>query len=149
GTGMLQLARDLDAFAASGYFLRQALRRQIEDQVVTQNLRDGSENQQDPWYNGQYTELVEVFPLLGVDSLTPGWSQLRNDTLWKSELRRHLQDRVTYQIHLRAPNGEWPIPFRGGDKRQAAVGRLFTRDPYSASPEAFADPVNQAILSAG
>lgn len=158
---MLAIAQQFDEFRDSEFYFREGRRRGIEDNSYTQNLPDGSENQQDPWYNGNYDQVAQVFTLLqggctvpgwnqnnDVSCAVPGWNALRNNLEWKYTLRRHLKNHVTYQIHLRTPQNEWPIPFRGGDKRGASMGEVFTNYPYKSSPEAFEDPVNMAILAA-
>ncbi len=146
GWGLMRIAQLFPEFRASEFYLLECRRRNIEDPMVTQNLPDGSENQQDPWYNGLFAGMAHVLERLGETSPVPGWNALRTDVDWRNRLRGELDRRVTFQIHLRTPQGEWPVPFRGGDKRAAAVGAIFEDDPYSISPEAFEDPVNIAIL---
>jgi len=137
-----------DEFRATDRLLRESLRRQIEDHAVTQNLPDGTENQQCPWYNENYLKLHDVFDILHTREAVPMWeevpaiAQLRRDVGWRNELRQHLADHVTYLIHLRTPDNEWPIPMRGGDKRNALVPSDFV------SPLAYQDPTNRAILGA-
>ena len=147
--GLIELALHYDEFRFAPVYFREGRRRHVEDNAVTQNLRDGSENQQCPWYNENY--IVGMARLLGIldgrDAI-PVWKELpwvadlsRNIDL-RNEIREHLRDHVTCQIHLRTPQNEWPIPFRGGDKRQAGTAS------YCQSPEAYADPGNAAILAA-
>ena len=149
GTGLLLNALCLDEFKAAPLLFRNALRREVEDNAVTQNLRDGSENQQDPWYNaGSYFGLCDLFRILEARSEIPLYNETpwvrtwREDTFGRTELREHFRERATYLIHLRTPQNAWPVPFGGDGKRQAAIPE------YSRSPEAFDDPVNAAIVAA-
>lgn len=148
GAAPLLLATIYDEFKTSPLLFHEGMRRQIEDNAVTQNLRDGTENQQDPWYNDNYLQIVSAIGLLDERrALLPYddsfWlKQYRDDVGWRSEIRDHLREHVNYMIHLRTAQNEWPIPFRGGDKRAA------NRPEFVVSPEAFADPVNRSILEA-
>lgn len=144
----LLLCMILDEFKPTPSLFRDGLRRQVEDNAVTQNLRDGAENQQCPWYNENYLNAAAALELMRERADLMPWGEaywltpLRNNYAWRREIRDHLRARVTYLIHLRTTNNEWPIPFRGGDKRAANRGGL------EDSVEAFDDPVNLAILSA-
>jgi len=143
---LMKLSMVGEEFVTAPIFFRESKRRNIEDNAVTQNLRDGSENQQCPWYNDNYAHTLGAIRLL--EQRGPAWREMdwiiqaNEDPRWQEEIRENLKDRVNYQIRLRTPQNEWPIPFRGGDKRAAnAASRV-------VSPEAYADPVNKAILSA-
>jgi hypothetical protein len=132
------IAMTYDEFRWAPTFLREGRRRNIEDNAVTQNLRDGSENQQCPWYNDNYVKAIHnLFSLFEIRDgyaawTEPGWvREWTGDLDAREEMRDHLADRVSFQVHLRTARGEWPIPFRGGDKRQAGVAS------YSVSPEAY------------
>lgn len=148
GAARLLVALYYDEFKVAPIIFREGLRRSIEDNAVTQNLRDGTENEQDPWYNENYLYVVNAISLM--DQLQqlmpydiPYWNRMqRSDQGWRSEIRDHLREHMTYLIHLRTPQNEGPIPFRGGDKRNAPRGSS------TVSLDAYADPVNQAILSA-
>jgi len=155
GAGLFASALFYDEFKAAPLMFREARRRNIEDNAVTQNLRDGTENQEDPWYNGNYLTNVAAFPLMAARSSIPREKELpfvqelRDDPNWQAEIQDHLDEHLTYRIHLRVGSDEWPIPFRGGDKRSAP----FFEDEYANPPEklfpkAMSDPVNRAILAA-
>jgi len=148
GAGHAAVPLIYDEFKVAPILFRDAWRRQVEDNAVTQNLRDGTENEQDPWYNENYLAVVNAINLMDERvALFPYeqayWlAKLRGDLGWRYEIRDHLRDHETYLIHLRTAQNEWPIPFRGGDKRAAARGAI------TVSTEAFGDPVNQAVLRA-
>jgi hypothetical protein len=139
---LLQIARIFEEFKAAPQYFRAALRRDIEDNAVTQNLRDGTESQQDHWYNPQYLKVADALPVLEAGSLLPGWNEVAADAAWKAELKRHLKARVTWLIHDRSSQNLLPVAWNGGMTRKPEAG---TRN---ASPEAFNDPVNSAILKA-
>jgi len=147
GVSRLLMSMILDEFKASPSLFRDALRRQVEDNAVTQNLRDGTENQQDPWYNENYLGVVSAITLMQERGELVPWGEnywilpVRGNYAWRREIRDHLREHVTYLLHLRTAQNEWPIPFRGGDKRAAS------RPSADASVEAYDDPVNQAILA--
>jgi hypothetical protein len=136
----------LDEFKAAPIIFRQCLRRNVEDNAVTQNLRDGTENQEDPWYNENYFAVAQAINLLDfrASNLPYGdqyWvNPLRSDADWRKEIREHLDEHETYLIHLRTPQNEWPIPLRGGDKRPASRG------VPEVATEAYDNAVNQSIL---
>jgi hypothetical protein len=140
--GLVQIALIFQDFKVAPFYFREGLRRNIEDNAVTQNLRDGTENQQDHWYNPQYLKVGAMLDLLSADSSLPGWKELKNDYEWRRELRRHLQERVTWLIHDRTPQNSLPVPWNGGYDRRPETGE------YSDSPAAFEDPINRAILAA-
>jgi hypothetical protein len=135
-----------DEFVTAPIFFRESKRRYVEDNAVTQNLRDGTENQQCPWYNDNYHHTLGAVKLL--EHRGPSWRevdwvrQAEEDPRWLKEISEHLNERVNYQIRLRTPQNTWPIPYRGGDKRP---GNVPSRE---VSPEAYDDPINRAILSA-
>jgi len=145
---LMKLSLVGDEFVTAPIFFRESKRRNIEDNAVTQNLRDGSENQQCPWYNDNYHHTLGAIKLLEQRGRMPSWRevdwvlQAQEDPRWQDEIREHMKERVDYQIRLRTPQGDWPIPFRGGDKRPANAASR------TVSPEAYADSENQAILSA-
>lgn len=138
----------IDEFKVAPRIFRETRRRNIEDNAVTQNLRDGSENQQCPWYNSNYFGVSGALRLLDARNRMPPWKEVswlkavNSDDVWRNEIRDHLKEHATYLIHLRTPQNQWPIPVRGGSTRGADVC------DYSEAPEAFADPVNAAILKA-
>lgn len=130
-----------DEFKAAPLIFREGRRRLIEDNAVTQNLRDGSENQQCPWYNNNYVDGVgQIFSLLEARQRVPAWvelpwvAELKNDPDWFQEIREHMFARTSYQLRLRTPQGSWPMGVRGVDKRSGGT------DAFHVSPEAFADP---------
>lgn len=135
-----------DEFTVSQFYFREAMRRGIQDHAVTQNLRDGSENQHCPWYNHNYLNVSGALRLFDMrDSLAmwrePWWiAQWRSDPVWRSEITDHRRQRVNFLIQLSTPQGEWPVPFRGGDRRQADRGKP------GDSPAAYFD--NQSLLRA-
>jgi hypothetical protein len=138
-----------DEFRWAPLIMREGRRRNIEDNAVTQNLRDGSENQQCPWYNDNYVKAIHsLFKLFefrdGQASWTePFWARAWTEDLdARDEMSDHLADRVAFQVHLRTARNEWPIPFRGGDKRYAGFAS------YSVSPEAYRRPDVRGILRA-
>lgn len=143
---LMKLSLIGEEFVTAPIFFRESKRRNIEDNAVTQNLRDGTENQQCPWYNDNYHHTLGAVKLL--EQRGPSWRELdwvlqaNEDPRWQEEIREHMKERVDYQIRLRTPQNQWPIPFRGGDKRPANAASR------SVSPEAYADPVNKSILSA-
>ena len=143
------IAMMYDEFRWAPTFMREGRRRNIEDNAVTQNLRDGSESQQCPWYNDNYVKAIHnLFSLFEIRDGYPAWTEPNWVREWTSdldardEMSDHLADRVAYQIHLRTARGEWPIPFRGGDKRAAGFAS------YSVSPEAYRRPDVREILRA-
>lgn len=143
------IAMMYDEFRWAPTFMREGRRRNIEDNAVTQNLRDGSENQQCPWYNDNYVKAIHnLFSLLEIRDGYPAWTEpvwvreWTGDLDARDEMSDHLADRVSFQIHLRTARGEWPIPFRGGDKRTAGIAS------YSVSPEAYRRPDVREIVRA-
>ncbi len=125
GMGLFLKALLLDEFKVAADWFREARRRNIEDNAVTQNLRDGSENQQDPWYNDNYLQVYQALRLLEARSNVNRWqerswvSEIRTNPLWRQTVQEHLNRRVRYFLLNRTPQNEWPIPWRGGDKRAA------------------------------
>jgi hypothetical protein len=149
GSTYLLLGLIFDEFKAAPLLFREGRRRAIEDNAVTQNLRDGSENQQDPWYNDNYVHgASQVAPLFEARRRLPGWQELpwvaeiKNDPEWFQEIREHLFERINYQLRLRTPQGGWPVGVRGRDKRMGGT------DEFHVSPEAFADPELRRIRQA-
>lgn len=144
----MALAMIGDELISSPLLFRENKRRSIEDNAVTQNLRDGSENQQCPWYNDNYHSVLGAVRLMEARERMPAWREVEwvkealEEPRWMEEIREHLRDRVNFQIRLRTPQGEWPIAFRGGDKRQA------NKASWVVSPEAYADPLNRGVLDA-
>ena len=153
GADGMAMALFYDEFKVSPVLFRESRRRDIEDNAVTQNLRDGTENQEDPWYNGNYLTVAAAFPLIAARATLPAdqelpWVQeVRDDPNWQKEIQDHLDEHLTYRIHLRVGSDEWPIPFRGGDKRGAAINDG-TGPVETIFPKAWNDPTNQAILAA-
>ena len=131
-----------DEFKMGPICLREAMRRQVEDNAVTQNLRDGSENQQDQWYNFVYGDSISQALRIVERRHDAGLWTDPNFYRWESEMRAHLEDRVTYEIHMRTPGNTWPTVLAATDKRQAFL------PPLAVSPDAFSDPTNFAILQA-
>jgi hypothetical protein len=148
GAQMMLNAIILDEFRIAPQYFRECRRRNIEDNSATQSLRDGSENQQDPWYNTTVMESSAALSLMRERESVPGWNELpwinaiRADVDWKNELRQHLKDRTTFLIHLRTPQDDLPPTFSGGTPRKSDRG-----SPYF-SPDAFNEPQNLAILAA-
>lgn len=149
GSEYLLTALIFDEFKAAPILFRLGRRRSVEDNAVTQNLRDGSENQQCPWYNENYVNGVSpVFPLFEARNRLPAWQEqnwvrvVKDDPDWGQEIREHMAARISYQLRIRSPQGSWPIGVRGTDKRQGFVG------DFVIAPEAFADPENRRIRAA-
>ncbi|MFH1499826.1 MAG: hypothetical protein ABII82_18595, partial [Verrucomicrobiota bacterium] len=148
GTALMLTSLMGDEFRTSPFYFRENKRRNVEDNAVTQNLRDGTENQQCPWYNHNYANTIQAIRLMEARSRQDSWREVQwvrdawRDGYWMDEIREHLRAHATYLIHLRTPQGEWPIPYRGGSKR------LGDRSSRFVSPEAYADPVNLAVLGA-
>jgi hypothetical protein len=149
GSGYLLLGLLFDEFKAAPEVFRLGRRRSIEDNAVTQNLRDGSENQQCPWYNDNYIGGVpQVFSLFEARGTLPPheerpWvREVKDDPDWCQEIREHMAERIGYQLRLRSPQGSWPIGVRGYDKRPGYVG------DFLVAPEAFANPENRRIRAA-
>ena len=124
-TDQLLRAMIFDESRLAPLWLREGRRRNLEDVAATQNLRDGTENQQDPWYSAQmYTEAVpSALRLLAARESLPMWQEypdlaaLRQDARWKNEIQEHLEARANYLMNILTPQGEMPIPIRGGAKR--------------------------------
>ena len=149
GSSYLLLALLFDEFKAAPQVFRLGRRRSIEDNAVTQNLRDGSENQQCPWYNENYVggvpqafALFEARGTLPPHEEQPWVREVKDDPDWCQEIREHMAARIGYQLRLRSPQGSWPIGVRGTDKRPGYVG------DFLVAPEAFADPENRRIRAA-
>ncbi len=125
GMRLLLQALLLDEFRVAEDWFREGRRRNVEDNAVTQNLRDGTENQQCPWYNDNYLQVSGALRLLDARNRVPGWQEriwlrdLRHDTQWRQQINEHLEARLTYYLLNRTPQNQWPIPWRGGDKRGA------------------------------
>ena len=138
-----------DEFAASHGLFREIIRRSIESVASTEELRDGSETQQDPWYDqSDYDHIWWANRLMQTHSMNmPGWQQ----ALWQRRVvsniyfqrlvQRLMRRKVTFLIHLQTSQGQWPITFRG-DKRSAMP------PSYLYSPQAYQNPVNFAIMQA-
>jgi hypothetical protein len=152
GAGLMLVSMFYDEFKVAPLFFRESRRRNIEDNAVTQNLRDGSENQQCPWYNTNYFEVNSALRLLDARKTLatyhdlPWLNEYRNNIQWKNEIREHLGERINYFIRIRTPQGEHPIPIRGGDKRTAAG--IPAGDLFDMSPETYNNPVNMQIYNA-
>ena len=147
-----------DEFKPAAFFFREARRRNIEDYAVTQNLRDGGENQQCPWYNFNYLNMISAFRLLDYrSSLLPSWkelpwvNELRRDTAWRAEVEEHLREHMRLLIHLRTPQNQRPLGLQGGDTGSAEAmpgeGR-FSMASDAAVPEAYWEPDNAQIMAA-
>lgn len=149
---LVLLALYLDEFQVAPELFREGRRRGIEDNCVTQNLRDGTENQQCPWYNPNFLSVAEAFRLLDARRSLAPWAEprfvrdWRQDLGWRVELQEHLDARLNYFIHLRTPQNEWPIVIRGSDKRSA--GGLPGDDWYALGPNAYNQPENRLIAAA-
>ncbi len=150
--GLMLVSMLYDEFKIAPLFFRQNCRRNIEDNAVTQNLRDGTENQQCPWYNSNYLDVNSALRLMDARKNLPGYYDLpwineyRNNIQWKNEIREHLGERINYFIRMRTPQGEHPIPIRGGDKRTAAG--VPAGEFYDISPETYNNPINMQICYA-
>ena len=156
GMGLLLKSLLLDEFRVAEAWFREARRRNIEDNAVTQNLRDGTENQQCPWYNDNFLQVHEALRLLDARSNVPIWKErswvkaLRQDPQWRQNINEHLTARLNYYILNRTPQNQWPIPWRGGDKRGATgippechYGNL-----QAMAPTAYAGGENWEIVQA-
>ena len=149
-TDLLLQAMIFDESRLAPLWLRENRRRNLEDVAATQNLRDGTENQQDPWYSAQmYTEAVpSALRLLAARESLPMWQEfpdlaaLRQDARWKNEIQEHLEARANYLMNICTPQGELPITIRGGAKRD------FKSTSNSLPPATCKNPENQAVLAA-
>jgi hypothetical protein len=149
GAKLMFLSMVFDEFKSAPLFFREALRRNIEDNAVTQNLPDGTENQQDHWYNvGSYWEVLEALTIQEERRALPIWQwpnweqQLAEDLIWKREIREHSRRRADFLIHLRTPQGALPNAF-GGD---GIAGAKYPVQEQAV--ESWDDPQNQAIAKA-
>lgn len=147
--GLMFLSMVLDEFKAAPRFFREARRRNIEDNAVTQNLRDGTENQQDQWYNiGSYYEVLTALDFLEERRALAAWARpsweedLRGDRIWKWEIRDHSKRRADYLIHLRTPQGALPNAFGGDGMKEARYP-----EPQQAT-ESWDNPETMAIAKA-
>lgn len=152
GAGWIEDALLYDEFKAAPFYFREGRRRGIEDNAVTQNLRDGTENQQCPWYNQNYMGVSRVFKLLQAREILPSYKeqtwvwQLRSDLSWRREVQEHLNEHANWLLHSRTPQNEYPIPVRGGDKRQAlGMPGEWIAD---AAPQAYQTPENARLIAA-
>ncbi len=138
-----------DEFRGSATLFRNILRRSIENVETTEALRDGSETQEDPWYNKQdYVNIWWMMRLLDSRRLmVPPWQMISweaavaNNPFFHQDVQRLLRRKNTFLTHLQTPQGQWPITFRGDQRRAGAM-------PYPYSPQAWNNPVNAAIMSA-
>ena len=152
---LILVALILDEFKAAPVLFRECRRRNIEDNAVTQNLRDGTENQQDPWYNDNYLQVAVFQRLMDARQNLPLWmeqpwiEEMRTDLAWRQEMDEHLNARINYYLHMRTPQNEWPIGIRGGDKRKATgTGAEFHYgNLYSLGKDAYSDPENRRIVA--
>lgn len=141
-------------FRISEYLFREGVRRNIEDNAVTQNLRDGTENQQCPWYNDNYLQVYQFLRLIEARSNIPMWKEnlwlkeWRSNPRRQNDIRDNLTARINYTIKNRTPQNEWPSPWRGGDKRHAHLTQTRYGSLIAMSPEAFAEPENAKIYQA-
>ena len=150
GTDLLLQAMILDESRLAPLWLREGRRRNLEDVAATQNLRDGTENQQDPWYNAQcYADVVPLaLRLLAVRERHPIWQEfpdlaaLRQDTRWKDEIQEHLEERANYLMNFRTPQARIPITIRGGFNN--GVNQI----PNSLVPKTYKNLENQAVRAA-
>jgi len=151
GPGTLLVALLYDEFKAAPLLWREGRRRNIEDNAATQNLRDGTENQQCPWYNANYLGVEAALRLLEARRELPAWkelpwvAELRDNSAWQQEIREHLAARARYFIHYRTPQNEWPWGANGGSKREATG--IPGGDVLAAAPEAYADPECARIVA--
>lgn len=138
-----------DEFRGSATLFRNILRRSIENVETTQAFRDGSETQEDPWYDKQdYVNIWWMMRLLDSRRLmVPPWqmisweSAVANNPFFHQDVQRLLRRKNTFLTHLQTPQGQWPITFRGDSRRAGAM-------PYPYSPQAWNNPVNAAIMAA-
>ncbi|MEI6168974.1 MAG: chitobiase/beta-hexosaminidase C-terminal domain-containing protein [bacterium] len=149
-TELLLQAMIFDESRLAPLWLRENRRRNLEDVAATQNLRDGTENQQDPWYSAvMYTEAVSsALRLLVARESLPIWQEypdlaaLRQDARWKNEIQEHLEERAHYLMNILTPQGEMPIPIRGGFKQGV-------NPPLnSLAPATYKNLENQAVQAA-
>lgn len=143
-------------FKVSENIFREAVRRNMEDNAITQNLRDGGENQQCPWYNDNYLQVHQFLRLLEARTNIPMWREAhwiqewRNDHRRQQDIRDHMTDRVNYLLKNRTPQNEWASPWRGGDKRNVnGVTHVSRYGNYRMiSPDAYKMPENSQIIEA-
>ncbi len=138
-----------DEFSGSATLFRNIARRSIENVETTQAFRDGSETQEDPWYDQfDYANIWWMMRLLDSRCLmVPPWqmisweSAVANNPFFHQDVQRLLRRKNTFLTHLQTPQGEWPITFRGDQRRAGAM-------PYPYAPQAWNNPVNAAIMEA-
>ncbi len=138
-----------DEFRGSAILFRNISRRSIENVESTEELRDGSETQEDPWYDKQ--DFVNIWWMIRLLNsrrlLVPTWqmisweNQLSDNTFFRQDVQRLLYRKNTFLTHIQTPQGQWPITFRGDQRRAGAM-------PYPYSPQAWNNPVNAAIMKA-
>jgi len=152
GAGGLLLALIYDEFKVAPFYFRECRRRNVEDNAVTQNLRDGTENQQCPWYNENYLGVAAALQLFSLRRTLPPYKDVpwvnavSGDLDWQREVQDHLNEHINYFIHLRTPQNERPLGYRGGDKRSAfgvPAGALF-----DVAPEEYYATENNNIVAA-
>ncbi len=137
-----------DEFGGSATLFRNILRRTIENVETTEAFRDGSETQEDPWYDGlDYANIWWMMRLLDSRQLmVPPWQMISweaavaNNPFFHQDVQRLLRRKNTFLTHLQTPQGQWPITFRGDQRRAGAM-------PYPYSPQAWNNPVNAAIMA--
>ncbi len=141
----------IDEFKPAELLFRESRRRCVEDIVVTQFLRDGSENQQDLWYNPSGLRIMNALHFVDARAAVPLWSErpwikdVRVDDQWKREVREAVGDRVQFLLRNRTPANQYPIPFRN-DRRE---GHLIPPDGhYDTAPEVFDEPENRRLIEA-
>ncbi len=155
GVGLFLNSFLLNEFLVSEEFFREARRRNLEDNAVTQNLPDGTENQQCPWYNDNYYQVYHALRLLGNSrnsewQLPLWWNKLRKDALWHREIRENLNLHASYALRNRTQQNVLPLGWDSGIRRGApATGWNINYLSFlEAVPEAVNDPENFAIMMA-
>jgi len=148
----MQAGLILEDFKIGSFLFREGRRLGAEGLSATHHMRDGTENQQDPWYNPSF--LRTGYALDYLDARTqavPGWNErpwvnvVRDDIQWRSEIREHLANRMRYLLRIRVPNNQWPIPVRN-DRREAHF--IPPGHRYTSAPEVFDEQEIRHLIAA-
>ncbi len=147
----MEAAMLLDEFKAAPMYFRESRRRCVEDIAVTQHLRDGSETQQDVWYNPSFLRTKEAIRFIDARAVVPlrderPWiREVRLNDQWKRQIYEHLGERLQYLMRLVTPQQVAPIPFRA-DTRGAGIS--VSDGNYLRNPAFFDRPETRALMAA-
>lgn len=142
----------INEFEVAELYFREGRRRNIEDPAFTQNLPDGTETQQCPWYNDRYllvasaTGLIRDLHRMGRPWTHLSWAAdvLNHTYLLHSGIDEHLRGRADFLLRLVTPQGEGPIGARGDKRSVTARGRESMR----MVPDLLHDHENLAVAMA-